>query len=56
MKLEVLNEKLAIMEEENKELLSDIEYYGHPENLLKELKKHFNYKETGEEIIIIIPD
>jgi len=54
-----VNELTATLNEfdqENKELRNNIKYFEEPENLLKELKSQFNYKERGEELIIIIPD
>ena len=41
--------------DENEELVSKIEYFKRPENLLKELKSQFNYVESGEKLIIIVP-
>ncbi len=41
--------------DENDELASKIEYFKRPENLLKELKSQFNYVESGEKLIIIVP-
>ncbi|HDY73093.1 MAG TPA: hypothetical protein ENH86_00785 [Candidatus Jorgensenbacteria bacterium] len=43
------------LESENKLLLEKITYFRNPENLLKELKSQFNYREQGEEMIIIVP-
>lgn len=43
------------LDRENEELRNNIKYFEEPENLLKELKSQFNYKERGEELIIIIP-
>lgn len=44
------------LREENEGLLRDIEYFKNKDNLLKELKSQFNYRETGEGIIIIVPE
>ena len=41
--------------EENKDLAARIEYFKNPENLLKEIKSQFNYREEGEKLIIIGP-
>lgn len=41
------------IEKENKIINENIEYFKHPENLLKELKSLFNYHEPGEKMIII---
>ncbi|MDI6734103.1 MAG: septum formation initiator family protein [Patescibacteria group bacterium] len=44
------------LREENKSLTENIEYFKRPENLIKELKSQFNYKEAGENLIIIVPN
>ena len=36
-------------------LESDFNYYLNPENLEKELRARFNYRQPGENLIIIIP-
>jgi len=33
---------------------ADLEYYLNPENLKKELKGRFNYKEPGEKMLILV--
>ena len=43
------------LEGDNKKLEEQIDYFKHPENLLKELKSQFNYREAGEQLIIIVP-
>ena len=43
------------LEKENKELSARIKYFENPENLLKEIKSQFNYREQGEGLIIIVP-
>lgn len=50
-----LTATLNELDQENEELRNNIKYFEEPENLLKELKSQFNYKERGEELIIIIP-
>ena len=42
-------------EKENNNLNSKIEYFNHPENLLKELKSQSNYRNPSEKLIIIVP-
>ena len=42
--------------DENAKLKRDIEYYKRPENLLKASKAQFNYREAGEQMIIVVPD
>ncbi len=46
---------LANVEAENGTLQSRIDYFRVPDNLLKELKSQFNYKQEGEQMIIIVP-
>jgi len=53
--IDELGVKLNRLEEENKNLTSRIEFYQEPENLLKEVKSQFNYREAGEGLIIIVP-
>jgi len=53
--LDGLNSRIGALAKENADLNSDIEYFSYPENLEKELKTKFNYKEPGEKMMIIIP-
>lgn len=53
--IEKLGANLESLEKENHELLADIEYFKEPENLIKELKSQFNYREAGEKLIIVVP-
>ncbi len=46
---------LTQVNKENDALQSRIEYFRIPENLVKELKSQFNYKEEGEQLLIIVP-
>lgn len=41
---------------ENAHLLSKIEYFKIPENLLKESRSQFNYVLPGEKLIILVPE
>jgi len=41
---------------ENLVIKKDIEYFSHPENLAKELKSLFNYRQPDEKLMIIIPN
>jgi hypothetical protein len=50
-----LRAKVQALAEENASLTESIEYYQNPENLLKELKSQFNYREEGEHLIILVP-
>ena len=53
--LDDLNGQIRTLVKENTNLKSDIEYFSIPENLEKELKSKFNYKEAGEKMIIVVP-
>lgn len=53
--VEDLNATLTEVKEENRELEYEIDYFKNPENLLKEVKSQFNYREQGEEMIIVVP-
>ncbi len=50
-----LQTNAAALEKENQTFKDNIEYYSHPENLLKESKSLFNYRQPGEKMMIIIP-
>ena len=43
------------LEEENRELLSDLRYFSKVENLIKELRSRFNYRFPDEKFIIVVP-
>ena len=49
------NAILYEIQNENRQLEDRISYFQNPENLLKEIKSQFNYREQGEEMIIIVP-
>ena len=51
-----LRDEFQKLEQENRELNARIEYFASPENLLKEIKSQFNYREQGEGLIIIVPN
>ncbi len=53
--LDYLNGRVSALVKENADLKSDIEYFSNPENLAKEYKSRFNYKEEGEKMIIVVP-
>lgn len=40
---------------ESKQILDDIRYYQHSDNLVKELRQQYNYIYPHEELIIVIP-
>ena len=52
-------QKLAVdlddLKKENASLSSSLEYFKESKNLLKELKSQFNYVESGEKLIIVVP-
>lgn len=54
-KFESLSAKGNNLFEENNKIKSDIKYFSNKDNLEKELRSKFNYKNIGEKIIIIIP-
>ncbi len=41
--------------EDYRNLQADFTYYLNPENLEKELRARFNYREAGEKLIVIVP-
>lgn len=49
-------EELQNLEEENRKLAEDIEYYSEPHNLEKELRARFNYRAPNEKLIIVVPE
>lgn len=49
------NGRLQALVKENADLQSELEYFSHPENLEKELKSKFNYRESDEKMMIIVP-
>lgn len=49
-----LQHKLQQAKEEQAKLAADADYYLNPENLKKELKGRFNYKEPGEKMLILV--
>ena len=53
--IDKMNASLTEIQDENRELEDRIEYFQNPNNLLKELKSQFNYREQGEEMIIVVP-
>ena len=53
--LDDLNGRMEALVKENTNLKSNIEYFSYPENLEKELKSKFNYKEAGEKMMIVVP-
>ncbi|MEK7629757.1 MAG: septum formation initiator family protein [Patescibacteria group bacterium] len=50
-----LRSNVQNLKSENNSLAQNIEYFKRPENLIKELKSQFNYKEAGEKLIIVVP-
>jgi len=50
-----LEEQLEELSSSTDALAEDIDYYSDPYNLEKELRSRFNYKEPGEELMIIVP-
>jgi cell division protein FtsB len=50
-----ISPRIESLEQKNKDLKSDLRYFAEPENLLKEFKSEFNYKNPGERMIIVVP-
>jgi cell division protein FtsB len=51
-KLKEITDKLT---EENRRAKEQVEYYKNPENLLKASREQFNFKNEGEQMMIIVP-
>ena len=54
--VKTLQKSVQALKDENRSLSASIDYYKVPENLLKEVKAQFNYREAGEKLIIIVPN
>lgn len=50
-----LENKAAVLKENIQKSETEIKYFSEEANLLKELKSQFNYREPGENLIIVIP-
>ncbi len=50
-----LMDRLNALKIDSRNLKADLEYLKIPENLEKELRSRFNYKNPGEKLIIIVP-
>lgn len=55
IKFNNLKTNSELLERENQVLKEDINYFGYADNLIKELKSLFNYRQPGEKMIIIVP-
>ena len=51
-----LSEAAKKIGDENASLQNSIKYLELPENLVKESKARFNYKNNGEQMIIVVPE
>ncbi len=51
-----LSEATKKLNSENASLQNSIKYFELPENLIKESKARFNYKNNGEQMIIVVPE
>ncbi|MFA7201570.1 MAG: septum formation initiator family protein [Candidatus Paceibacterota bacterium] len=51
-----VTQKLQAIEEENKDVEDNQVYYKNPDNLEKSLREKFNYKRSGEIMIIVVPE
>ena len=52
-KLQTLTAEAQILNKENSEIESEIEYFKQPENFEKELRSKLNYRKPGEKMFII---
>lgn len=52
--LSAVSGKVDNFKKENLQFQADLEYFQEPENLEKELRSRFNYKNPGEKLIIIV--
>jgi cell division protein FtsB len=52
--LSLVGAKVEQFREENRRFQADLEYFSHPENLEKELRSRYNYKNPGEKLIILV--
>lgn len=50
-----LEVKTAALKEAIAKSESEIKYFSEEANLLKELKSQFNYREPGENLVIVVP-
>ncbi len=50
-----IESQVQILARENESIESDLSYYADPENLMKEFRSLFNYREPNEELYIIVP-
>ena len=51
-----INQKVQNAQKTFNDLKSELNYYSQTENLIKELKKQFNYKLPFEKLMILIPE
>ncbi len=51
-----LSEATKKLNNENASLQNSIKYLELPENLVKESKARFNYRNNGEQMIIVVPE
>lgn len=49
-----LQGKLQQAKEDQNNFAAELNYYLNPENLKKEIKGRFNYKEPGEKVVILV--
>ena len=47
--------EVEMLSKENEELQEQLDYFSREENLEKELRAKFNYKNPGEKVMIITP-
>ncbi|MEK7195818.1 MAG: hypothetical protein AAB659_01085 [Patescibacteria group bacterium] len=54
-RLSELKSEKDVVESDNNNLKSQIEYFADPRNLEKELRARFNVRLPGEKLIIVVP-
>lgn len=54
-KLRDLDASAQNLQKENQSLQEQIKYFSFPENLLKEARTLFNYRQPGEKMFIVVP-
>lgn len=54
VKINNLETSASALGKENQSLQENIEYFSQADNLIKELKSLFNYRQPGEKMMIII--
>jgi len=51
----IIDGEWSVLQKEQASLKADLDYFSESENLEKELRGRYNYKEPGEKLIIVVP-